>query len=408
MAGIPTTLLEAAVWAVALSGFFQAKIRRSWINTAKAIPKPILFLVGLFFLSAVISTVISPHLETSLGILKGWIVTPLVYAFLVYAALTTSSASPRVGFSFSRRSTSPYEGEVSAHTEGEVLKHWIITALVLSGLVVALLGLSQLGQLDRVQGPYDVPNSLALYLAPIIVLAWRAYSIFGRLAAAVMFLALLFTESLAGVVSVLIAVGAGLFILQRNPLSPPYQGEKQTSSLDKGRMGGVLILVGVVATFLLVPKIHYLQQPGSSAQVRLQLWSISWDLIRERPLLGVGLGTFEPAYQAKLHERFTEYESAPLPEFVFRDPHNWLLSFWLNTGLLGLASFVTIHAYIFFKTFLPLTKGEWLPAAAVGVSTALLALLLLGLADTIYWKNDLATLHWLFIALLISASQRMV
>ena len=120
VAGIPTTLLEAAVWAVALSGFFQAKIRRSWINTAKAIPKPILFLVGLFFLSAVISTVISPHLETSLGILKGWIVTPLVYAFLVYAALTTSSASPRVGFSFSRRSTSPYEGEVSAHTEGEV------------------------------------------------------------------------------------------------------------------------------------------------------------------------------------------------------------------------------------------------------------------------------------------------
>src|SRR5687767_13068138 len=84
--GIPATLLEVVIWTAALIGLTQPAVRRSWRTAWQKLPKFFLFFVLIFITSAVISTIISPHPLTSLGILKGWIVTPVIYAFMVYAA----------------------------------------------------------------------------------------------------------------------------------------------------------------------------------------------------------------------------------------------------------------------------------------------------------------------------------
>ncbi len=363
---IPTTLLEILIWATFLLSLLQPSIRKSWHQAFKNLPRPVLFSILLFLFSAAISTWISPHLYTSLGILKSWIITPMLYAFMVYASLRHSDF---------------------------VIRH-LPKALILSGLVMALFGLSQVGIIDRIQGVFDVPNSLALFLAPLIILAACSpplllpltkgetqEGVFFRLTAIVMFTALLFTQSLAGVLSVLAVLGFGL----------------PRVALAKWGNWSLIAAAVVLCAIVLLPKIDYLLQPKSSASVRLQLWSISWDLIKEHPLLGIGLGTFEPAYQNALHNRFEKTENrkekidekAPLPEFVFRDPHNWPISFWLNLGLLGLVSFAFLNGYALWKSIRS-------PAAL-----ALLTLLIFGLVDTVYWKNDLATLHFLLIALLL-------
>ncbi len=371
--GIPTTFLELAIITTTIAGLFQPTVRLSWRSAWRRLPSPLVILLCLFIFSAVVSTLISPHLRTSLGILKGWILSPLLLGWLA-AVIAPQKTSQ------------------------------IINALIASGTAMALLGLTQIGGLNRIKGVYDVPNSLALYLAPIFVLAlWQNIhplssprKIVPILAVLIIGTALIATQSVAGLAAIAASLFIGVFYW--------------TSSLSKKRWLVLIVLFSVIAASFLsyTGRLSYLISPlrpggqPNSVSVRVQLWVLSSELIKEHPLLGVGLGTFEPAYQQKVHEYFQKFRSCdsaiknctkPLPEYVYRDPHNWILSFWLNLGLLGLISFIAINVYAVWQT-------KRLPRFLQPAALALLAILLFGLTDTIYWKNDLASLHWILIALL--------
>lgn len=347
LAGIPTNFLEVAIGIVVAAGALSPAVRHRWRAAAKNIPRPIALWTGLFVLTAIVSTVISPHPITSLGILKSWILIPAMYAFMIYSL------------------DSRYSLLVTRY-------------LIVSGTVMSLLGLSQLGTLTRIQGIYDVPNSLALFLAPLIILAIAVPrpSKLRLLAAVVMFLALLATQSIGGMLAVIVT---SLIVAAHSKMH-----------ISRRAWLGIALL-GAALTGTAIPKISYLIQPTSSAYVRLQLWSIASQLIAKHPLAGVGLGDFEPAYQQKLHEAFAAGASNLLPEFVFRDPHNWVFSFWLNTGLLGLIAFAGLHLWVFWK------KRPWRAA-----HWALLTLLLFGLVDTIFWKNDLSVMQLTLVSLAIT------
>ncbi|MEO6077270.1 MAG: O-antigen ligase family protein, partial [Candidatus Andersenbacteria bacterium] len=179
---------------------------------------------------------------------------------------------------------------------------------------------------------------------------------------------------------------------------------------EKAGMRCVVLIVLVVAlfSFFYLPRIQYFISPfinsntHSSLSVRLQLWNIGSRLIAQHPLLGVGLGQFEPAYQAELHKLFalesrgvktTSYKLQA--EYVFRDPHNFLISFWLNTGIFGLVSFL----YLNWVAIRNAIRSK--DAFQKSVGLALMAMLLFGLVDTIYWKNDLSALWWALTLLLL-------
>ena len=194
-----------------------------------------------------------------------------------------------------------------------------------------------------------------------------------------------------------------------------------------------LFIIVAIAIFTLSGRISYLLSPithpgtTNSATVRLQLWDIGTELIRQNPIFGVGLGQFEGAYQEELHRRFAGQEKDlsstfyPLQsEYLFRDPHNFLISFWLNLGVLGLISFIILNFIVFKNAFLLRTKfsqpadlsseagakGEALAKEGgshaiyqPAIALALISMLIFGLVDTIYWKNDLSALWWIFILL---------
>jgi O-antigen ligase len=346
---IPTNFLELAIVITATTGFLQTSTRKTWRQTWRQVPSIFIILTFLFVFACLISTVVSPHLHTSLGILKGWIIIPILLGWLV---ITIAHQKP----------TSK-----------------IINALLISGTVMAIIALFQLGTLERVKGIYDVPNSLALFLTPLLILAtWHIKKIPYLLSFIIIAAAIIATQSVAAIIVIII-----------------------TTMIAAGGAAGRRKFLLLILIFLLI-SVGYFTYTGrlthlhNSVAVRLQLWSVSWDLIKQHPLVGVGLGTFEPAYQHQLHQRFALAETDPLPEFVFRDSHNWPLSFWLNTGLLGLLSFIGLHLYIFRQK-----KSTHYSL----LTTTLLSLLIYGLVDTIYWKNDLATLHWLLLSLLLSSIQ---
>ena len=288
---IPTNLLEVAIVLVLISGLTQKKIRSIWLEKVKTFPRIPAILITLFILSCAVSTAISDVPRVSLGILKGWIIFPILLGWLIYGATRQSKHS------------------------------LIITPLLASGTATAIIGLLQIGRLDRVTSIYDVPASLALWLAPLIVLAvWQALTTWQVVRAGghagldptsmlsrwvpiisipFMFAALLATQSVAGIASVIITLTLGLLIFRRLSI--------------RSNIGCLSLLAAATLVSLVVlygsGRLEYLTLPlrdpdtHNSISVRLQLWSVSLDLIKENPVLGIGLGQFEPNYQTAIHER---------------------------------------------------------------------------------------------------------
>jgi len=72
-----------------------------------------------------------------------------------------------------------------------------------------------------------------------------------------------------------------------------------------------------------------------SVDVRFEFYRKAWVLISEKPLLGWGAGAHEPKLLSMSAQGKTESE-----RFVFSNPHNEYLSWFIQTGLIGLLLFL--------------------------------------------------------------------
>jgi O-antigen ligase len=85
-------------------------------------------------------------------------------------------------------------------------------------------------------------------------------------------------------------------------------------------------------------------------------------------------------------------------------PHNIFLNFWVELGLLGMMLFTWIigrYLYCAIKLFgAKKEKNEASRFIVLGLGAAMIAILVHGLVDVPYFKNDLAVFFWLLIAFL--------
>lgn len=371
--GISTNLFEVLVWLFFIGAWCTSSGRKTIRAGYASLPLIYKIWIVLFFVAATISAVISSNVHNSLGILKGWVITPMIVGLCMY--------------SYAR--------------EDAGLRKKIFHALIYSGVIVGLLGFSRLGVSDRIQSLYDVPNSLALFLVPVMVLvAWigaRTKNVLYILYTIILCVAVVMTQSF-GALFAIVTTTVSLIFLYRNSL----QKTMKIIGLSVLVFGVAYLAFGLISgrvTYLIHPFIE--GQTFNSITVRLQLWDVGTRLIHGHPILGVGLGQFEPAYQQKLHELFFRQEHERLQlwyplqrEFVFRDPHNWVISFWLNMGILGFIGFGALNV---------LAISNWSRAIknndiyAQAIILALISIVWFGLVDTIYWKNDLSALWWAFV-----------
>jgi len=111
----------------------------------------------------------------------------------------------------------------------------------------------------------------------------------------------------------------------------------------------VIALAGVAVMFSPVQKerfqraVHELANRDQTAAstsmgIRTLLWRDTAQMIRERPLLGWGLGRYEAAHTA-LIARGPGHAATPQPG---SDPHNQFLRFWVETGVPGLLAFLAL------------------------------------------------------------------
>jgi O-antigen ligase len=147
-----------------------------------------------------------------------------------------------------------------------------------------------------------------------------------------------------------------------------------------------LVLAGVVAA---VPNLRYrvlLPFHGEkSAVARISLWHTAGLEIKDNPILGKGINGFS--------DNWTKYNAdAGLDHYNF--PHNIFLNFWVDLGLLGLISMLGILILSAIKGFLN-RKNLF----AFGMLLFIVALVVHGLIDIPYLKNDLALVFWIVLGL---------
>jgi O-antigen ligase len=130
--------------------------------------------------------------------------------------------------------------------------------------------------------------------------------------------------------------------------------------------------------------------PYNTVNLRLALWKSAVYMLIHRPLFGGGLSGFrtsvgpyaDPAYHENL---------------IY--PHNLVLNFWSETGLLGLAAFIWVLVTMFRLSRQALGAGGWQRAYSIGIFGVLAAVLVHGLTDVPYFKNDQSLAFWALLGI---------
>jgi O-antigen ligase len=121
-----------------------------------------------------------------------------------------------------------------------------------------------------------------------------------------------------------------------------------------------------------------------SGGVRLSQWGETAMLLRDHALFGVGLGGY-PAALAPYHTD-VQYE-------IFQYPHNLFLNQWVELGMLGVVALV----------WLIVAGGRelWRDHSVVTMASgaALVTMVIHGLVDVPFYKNDLAVLTALLLGI---------
>lgn len=154
---------------------------------------------------------------------------------------------------------------------------------------------------------------------------------------------------------------------------------------------------GLVNTWV-TPELQ--QSTQSSLARRMDIWRLSLALVGRNPLTGIGLGNYEEAFT-------TAFPTLPLIQGRIAPPHahNLFLQLALDLGLPGLLAYVGFAALLFSKLLRRLYQppGRDQPAMtqclAIGVGSALAAMLVVGCFDNALWGTKLTVIPWSLFAL---------
>ncbi len=196
---------------------------------------------------------------------------------------------------------------------------------------------------NNIFGPYAHPNSYAGFLdlclpgligAVVVSQRMKAakwQTILTLLCAALGLFVLWLTHSRGGLLGLAVAgVGVGLIVYARLL-----------------RAQALVVLVGVVVLIGLAYGVWRgglltsgFGKTNNPIAQRLEYWQTTWQMIRERPWLGVGPGNFGENYPRLMPASSEE---------KIKDPHNFALEIWATCGVFALATLLTALAAFFYQ-----------------------------------------------------------
>ncbi|MEB3294917.1 MAG: IctB family putative bicarbonate transporter [Synechococcales bacterium] len=262
---------------------------------------------------------------------------------------------------------------------------------------------SAMGNFTRVYSFLGNPNLLASYLLPAVIFSvmacFRWKTPWQKALAGMMLLinglSVIFTYSRGGWIALVVSsvtlgllLGYWLHLYRRTWVLPALVGG----------VGGFILL-----SVLVVPPVRsrvlsmFVGRGDSSNNFRLNVWTSVIQMIKARPVLGIGPGNdaFNQIYPIYSRTRFTALSA-----------YSVLLEVTVEAGLIGLASFLWLLLVTFNQAALQLQRlrsqsdpdGFWL----MGAIASLAGLMGQGLVDTVLYRPQVSTLWWLCVAIISS------
>ncbi|MEA2683769.1 MAG: hypothetical protein QOK05_2097 [Chloroflexota bacterium] len=363
--GIPVTALELALVTLVLVYVVEKLYRH------EAFPDPrrvaYFWPVVLLFSASTISMFVAPDHRAALGIWKAYFIEPILAAYVVADVFR------------SRRDL------------GKLLQGFFLGGIVVATLNILgfLLGFA-LHRPNLVESPvvvlYNTPNATGLFLGPLLAAA-IALALYGD-----------HEERWRGLIFAAISLPAVAFSFSRGAWLGVAFALLLLAVIHPMRRRLVAGLAVLTAIVLVLPPVRkrlehefHPTDPFNSVNTRVDLWKATLKMMTQglHPVLGAGLNGFKAA--------ITPFRDVSGYREDLLYPHNSLLTFWSETGLLGLVAFLwlIVDGTRRLRTSLRARTPQHVYHAAF--AAAAVTILVHGMLDVPYFKNDLS---WVTMALL--------
>lgn len=443
---LPSTILELSFGLIFLVWLIKYSRRDLQVIKEAIKTHKILFIFfALFFVASVTGVFVSDMIIKSLGQWRAYFLEPMIlFLILVGRSFVVTKKNEQESMLQKRQESFVRTGQTS---DDKLKPSDFIWALAFSTLSISILAIIQeftgwgiattewaSEATRRATAFYTSPNAMGLYLAPIIILILNLIHF------------LLAKKKLAGIdgdrsvhvlcfnantpTCILPLIGGGLgrgylwafekrgkyfFLLLSahailiSSLLAIFFTKSQGTWIGLGigmlvflfligskKIAVSLAIIGVLFSFLLPSMRTAILFKDKAGQNRLQLWSYSWDYLKASPknfIFGAGIRQFFRKIQKPV------YSSQEMERLIY--PHNIFLNFWTETGLLGMLSFIGILGYSFYLANAIRKTNNILGASFIAT---LVVVVVHGLVDVPYFKNDLAMEFWIIIGLILISS----
>ena len=252
----------------------------------------------------------------------------------------------------------------------------------------------------RLFGPFSSPNSLACLLLLFIpvalfgIIRYRQSCPKGMIAAGFLTIAALAILVCTGSRNAYISLAVVFFLLFYFVFR---QRDKRGLPIMVGAFLAACLGIGILAPGFLA---HRFQQ-NIQNDGRVYLMQTAVQLIKEEPLVGIGLGNWGKVYR----ERFEA--DNPNHEVNIQSPHNIYLQVWNETGLIGLIGFLSLAGFQLGTLIKSLRRFycqhphgfPWL----AGLFLPILAIFLFGFMDYDFFSRHIMHLYWFYWGLCLYA-----
>jgi putative inorganic carbon (HCO3(-)) transporter len=178
---------------------------------------------------------------------------------------------------------------------------------------------------------------------------------------------------------------------------PPFW-RKWSLPIALGTVAGLLVLA-VAAVEPLRDRVVSITRvrADSSNNYRMNVWMSALEMVRDRPVIGIGPGNdvFNKIYPLYQRPRYSALSAYSVP-----------LEIAVETGLIGLTTFAWLLLTTLTQGWLQLrrlrdsgnVRGYWL----IGAIAAIIGMMAHGLVDTVWYRPQINTLWWLMVAIVAS------
>ncbi|QQG52425.1 MAG: O-antigen ligase family protein [Candidatus Falkowbacteria bacterium] len=403
--GVPLTFLEAMIL-ISFAVWFLKNVApnlKTWLkNRQERTPYPFGWEIIAIIIISFVAIAVAGFNASALGIWKAYFFEPILLFILVMNVLP-----------------------------GDKGRQKILLALLLGAAAVSLWGLFQQAtgffifnpfwadaSTRRVVSFFGYPNAVGLYLAPLVLIfsgwllsikGWESKETISKLIIGLVILISLLTIYFAKSEGAIIGILAGAFLCL-------FFANRKTRIASIGLAAIVIIAIFIIPTLKTYASDKILLH-DLSGEIRRRQWTETMMSLKDwKVITGNGLSAYQTAvapyhqegiffnrdkienFDAKLRASAELRAKYWQPVEIYMYPHNIFLNFWSELGILGALAFTwLIGKYLFISLNLFFQKKNYL---ILGLFGAMAVIVVHGLVDVPYFKNDLSAMFFVFLALL--------